>query len=79
MIDYQARGSDPAFRVDLMAAVLYRAKIDAARDPEARQFIADVAHRCMAETGGTEISAADVAWAALEVIWERRNRERRAS
>lgn len=59
--------------LDLLVAVLARARMDASRDPDAELFLADVARRCLAEAGGSAISAGDVAWATLAAIWERRS------
>lgn len=59
--------------LDLLVAVLARARMDARRDPEAQGFLADVARRCIADAGGSAISAGDIAWATLAAIWERRS------
>jgi hypothetical protein len=61
---------DPELSLDLVTAVLYRARQDARRDPEAKRFLAAVANRCLAETGGCRISTADVVWATLAVMWD---------
>jgi len=63
---------DPELSLDLLVAILDRARLDARRDREARRFLDEVARRAMAEAGGARASAADVAWAALAVMWERR-------
>lgn len=61
---------DPELSLDVLCAVIYQAREDAQRDHGARRWLEAVARRCIAETGGSEISTADIAWAALSVMWE---------